>query len=272
MKLSERLGLVPLKTALQTDDMDDALRNSLWNLLDMHIWNRSYFLYSPYGSDIGEIDDFSRDLWFHFFKKPMDTRSSYAHEILEAIRKWFFEASWYEVYEFMEYVLPRAKSPRLADDINIILERELAGFRLVEEVFIPVTDKEEVESLQEALKKTKFGGVKAHLRQAMEHLSNQDKPDYRNSIKESISAVESMAQELTYNPKATLGEALTVLEKSGKLHTALKKGFSAIYGYTSDEGGIRHAMLEEPNVTASDAKFFLISCATFINYLSSKID
>ena len=76
---------------------------------------------------------------------------------------------------------------------------------------------------------------------------------------------------LTNNPKASLGDALTILEKNGKLHKALKEGFSKIYGYTSDEGGIRHAMLEEPNVDVNDAKFFLLSCTSFVNYLKSRI-
>ena len=50
----------------------------------------------------------------------------------------------------------------------------------------------------------------------------------------------------------------------------MRRGFSAIYGYTSDEGGIRHAMLDEPNIDVSDAKFFFVMCASFINYLRSK--
>jgi hypothetical protein len=102
-------------------------------------------------------------------------------------------------------------------------------------------------------------------------LSNREQPDYRNSIKESISAVESLARIMTNNHKATLGDALKIIERSGKLHPALKEGFSKLYGYTSDEGGIRHAMLEEPNLTSADAKFFLISCTNFINYMKSKL-
>jgi len=44
----------------------------------------------------------------------------------------------------------------------------------------------------------------------------------------------------------------------------------AIYGYTSDEGGIRHAMLEEKIIDFEDAKFMLVSCSAFINYLIMK--
>lgn len=44
-----------------------------------------------------------------------------------------------------------------------------------------------------------------------------------------------------------------------------------LYAYTSDEGGIRHAMLDEPNLTAADARYFLLSCTSFVNYLKSQL-
>jgi hypothetical protein len=153
----------------------------------------------------------------------------------------------------------------------MVLERELAGYRIIEDVVTEITDEQEIETLTEALEDTRFQGVSNHLKRALELLSNRENPDYRNSIKESISAVESMAKIITQKPKADLEEVLKVLERSGKIHGALKAGFSKLYGYTSDEGGIRHAMLEEPNLSASDAKFFLVSCSAFINYLKSKI-
>ena len=269
MNFSQRIGITPVETALQTHGINDALHNSLWNVMDVFIWSRDRFLYKQYGS--ADIEEFSRSLWFHYFKKPMDSRPDRAHRILKAIREYYFGCTWYEVYDFIEYVLLAEKNYRLNGAINNILERELSGYRFVESAFIPVTDELEVEAVQKALTEGPFSGVHAHLKQAVQHLAHRENPDYRNSIKESISAVESMAREVTGNPKASLGDALAILEKSEHLHPALKKGFSAIYGYTSDEGGIRHAMLEEPNLTVSDAKFFLISCSTFINYLKAKI-
>lgn len=269
MRFSQRIGIKPVETALQTQGVDEALRNSLWNVLDVYIWSRDRFMYVQYGS--ADIEEFSRRLWFHYFKKPMDSRPDRASRILEAIRDYYFQCNWYEVYDFLEFILLTEKNTRLNNAINSILERELSGYRFVESAFIPVTDEIEVEAVQKALSEGPFSGVHAHLKAAVNHLSRRENPDYRNSIKESISAVESMAREVTENPKATLGDALALLEKGGHLHPALKKGFSAFYGYTSDEAGIRHAMLEEPNLTVSEAKFFLISCSTFINYLKARI-
>ena len=69
--------------------------------------------------------------------------------------------------------------------------------------------------------------------------------------------------------KATLGDALKKLEDNGvQIHGALKEGFKKLYGYTSDQGGIRHAEgMFESNVTFEEAKFMLVSCSAFINYL-----
>jgi hypothetical protein len=99
--------------------------------------------------------------------------------------------------------------------------------------------------------------------------TNRTSPDYRNSIKESISAVEAAAKVVSRKHDATLGHALAALERSGKLHSALKQGFSALYGYTSDANGIRHALMDTPNLTAAEAKFFLLACASFVNYLKA---
>jgi len=270
MKFSERIGITPAETALQVQGMNDALRNSLWNVLDMYIWSMDSFLYSSHGNQPG-IDSFSRLLWYFHFKKPMDSRPSKPREILGAIRTYYFKYQWYEVYNFLEHVLIFEHDKNLIDAVNGVLEQELAGYRFIKSAFVPITDEVEVEAIQKALTEGPFSGVHAHIRMAMEHLSRHENPDYRNSIKESVSAVESMARVVTGNEKATLGDAIALLEKSGRLHHALKKGFSAFYGYSSDQGGIRHAMLDEPNLTVTDAKFFLVSCSAFINYLKSKI-
>jgi len=42
-------------------------------------------------------------------------------------------------------------------------------------------------------------------------------------------------------------------------------------GYTSDKGGIRHGLKEEDhNVDIDEARFMLVTCSAFVNYLISK--
>jgi len=274
MKFSQRKGHKPIPQPLPKDNISEELRNSLWNVLDINIWRSNKFLWDEYHNP--GIERFSRYLWFGYFKKPIDIRPDRSDKILQLIREYFFKCAWYEVYDFLEFILAYeydypVEAKRVADIINYVLGEELSCYRFVNGVFTDITNSQEVEMLENALTSNEFPSVSAHLKRALELLSDRKKPDFRNSIKESISAVESIAQIITGNPKATLGDALKTLEKSIKLHGALKEGFSKIYGYTSDEDGIRHAMLEEPNLGIEDAKYFLLTCTSFVNYLKSKM-
>ncbi len=268
---SERKGLKPVSEIIQIDSMNEALRASLWNALDVALWSTDKFIYCDYSEP--HIQPLSRSLWFHYFKKPIDSRPDRAHKILAAIREYFFSCQWHEVYDFLEFIVSEREdsTPRLAELLNAILERELSGYRFVTGHLADVTSREELAMIEEAARDSRFPGVSTHIDRALELYADRENPDYRNSIKESISAVESMARLVSGNEKASLGDALKTIEKNGHLHPALKEGFLKLYGYTSDEQGIRHAMLDEPNLTAADARYFLVSCSSFVNYLKTQI-
>jgi hypothetical protein len=93
---------------------------------------------------------------------------------------------------------------------------------------------------------------------------------YADSVRESIHAVEATARVL--EPSAALNSALGRLESSAKIHRTLKHGFGNLYGYTSDEEGIRHPLLDDgtANVDETDALFMLGACAAFVSYLINK--
>ena len=137
----------------------------------------------------------------------------------------------------------------------------------------PITSTEELASIEDGLKLTdRFALVQSHLRRALELLSDRKVPDFRNSIKESISAVEALVQIVTGLSGATLGQGLKHLEANGlTLHPALKEAFGKLYGYTNDAEGIRHALLEESNLVFDDAKFMLVCCSAFVNFVISKL-
>ena len=44
----------------------------------------------------------------------------------------------------------------------------------------------------------------------------------------------------------------------------------ALYGYASDENGIRHGGIGFTNAAPGDAKYMLVSCSAFVNYLIEK--
>ena len=271
MKFSQQRGYTPVSDVIQTEGMSDELRISLWNVLDLDIWSGTLV-------GLGDLIAFSQDLWFSYFKLPVDLLPEQTYpsdlswkKICSEIREYFFKCMWYEVYDFLEFTLKHFKKNRLNNAVNFVLERELAGYRYVGDAITDITNREGIESIETALADKDFPGVQAHFRRALELLSDRESPDYRNSIKESISAVESLARSVTGKPKVMLPDALKMFERSGKLHPALKEGFIRLYGYTSDKGGIRHSMMDDPNLTAGDAKFFLVSCSAFVNYLKSKM-
>lgn len=92
-------------------------------------------------------------------------------------------------------------------------------------------------------------------------LSDRKVPNYRNSVKESISAVEAACRLVSGNMSATLAEALQKIEN---LHPALAKAFKQLYGYTSAAKGVRHSLIDEPTITYADAKFMLVTCSAFV--------
>jgi hypothetical protein len=251
--------------------MSGDLRTGLWNVLHVAFWSRYDFVWGTRNQS-GELQHLANRMWFHYFKKPIDAAPTHPPEIVQEIRDYFFDCSWNEVYDFLEFLVnDQHEVEKLEEYLNTILEREVSAFRFLDGQIVDITSEQELEMLQEAVADDRFGAVAAHLRRALELYSDRKSPDYRNSIKESISAVEAMARIVAENSKAILPDALKALEKNGKLHPALKEGFVKLYGYTSDESGIRHAMLEEPSIDSADARFFLLSCTSFVNYLKSQL-
>jgi hypothetical protein len=76
---------------------------------------------------------------------------------------------------------------------------------------------------------------------------------------------------LTGLKKADLAVALRALAKTHPLHGALFSGLDSLYGYTSDEHGLRHALLEpDAKVGFAESKFMVVACAAFMNFLITK--
>jgi hypothetical protein len=85
-----------------------------------------------------------------------------------------------------------------------------------------------------------------------------------------ISAIESIVKQIF--AKITAEGALKELSKNIDIHKALQSGFIKLYGYSSDEDGIRHPILDQPNVGFAEAKFMIVSCSAFVNFLISKVE
>ncbi len=263
MRFSQRMGITAVSKVIQRESMDDDLRNTLWSLVKIYFLDENQYL--------SHFTTFMKDTWFSYLKLPIDTLSDDPENFVEKIREYFFHVDWYEVYNLLEFVVSNGmknEGDELIDACNQVLERENSAYRFVGQQIVEITSQEEINEIETAITNAEpYAGAKTHLATALKLMSDKIHPDYRNSIKESISAVESLAKVITGNDKTTLGDILKQFEKSKKIHSALSQGFSKLYGYTSDAQGIRHALLDEPNLTKADARFMLIACSAFINYV-----
>lgn len=181
--------------------------------------------------------------------------------------------NYIKVLGFCEYVIRHQSCPYgLVDKIDWALEDSKSSYRVVNgDTICPISSEEEAKVINltfDALSNGLFEGAKAHLRLAAEQLSLGN---WSDSIRESISCIESIAKNISKN-SSDLGPALSALSKSGHIHNAMRLGFSNLYGYTSDEKGIRHALMDSSNSKAEevDAIYMLGSCAAFASYLISK--
>lgn len=262
MRFSQRIGASPVPEGLKPQAMPDDLRNTMWNVIELRVRK----------SEFGTI---TQAYWLDFIKKPLSTRptSTIGHIVTypkawEIFKSDFLSAQWHGVYDRVEFLI--ALNRDLEEFFNEALVREMAAYRIVDHQVVPITSDAEIAALDEAMSDgDRFEGAQTHIRAALAHLSDRQNPNFRNSIKESISAVEATAAVLVGKPNATLGAALATLEKMHGLHGSLKVAYSALYGYTSDAEGIRHALMDEPNLRAEDAKFFLLICSSFVNYLKT---
>jgi len=279
VKFSQRLGITQSEKIIQIESIDNDLRNSLWSVLTTFYWE-TFNKYKCdqyderldyiFGSNLYEL---FKALWLLYFKLPIDTIPTLYYDDggLGVLRKYFFGAKWFEVYDFIEFVSkhgPEESKDKFIVVCNNFLEGENSAYRFVAGKISEISSADEINEIEQAISKsTPYYGVKQHLSAAISKLSDRVNPDYRNSIKESISAVESLCKTVSNKDKATLSAALKTLEKQGVLHPALKAAFSSLYAYTSDADGIRHALMEKSNLKSADARFMLISCSAFINYV-----
>lgn len=282
MGFAERNGFVQEK-AIQIDDMDRTLRNRLYNIVHR---------FSENSPSIYEELEFVVDKLGWRVESTSQRNWNIIDSVLEKISA---DIPWYMPYEVIELFFEAKRShcdecefredtecryceyttwyKNVTSDINLILEQEKSGYRLLNDKFVNIINSEEIDEVSKAMD-SPYQSVRKHINKALLLYADRKKPDYENSIKESISAVESLCCIITgaSGAQATLGNTLKKLESEGGvvIHSAMKAAFEKLYGYTSDSDGIRHGGIDFTNAPAEDAKYMLVSCSAFVNYLMEK--
>lgn len=265
---SKRNAYIKVDDKLQLESINDDLKNSLWSVI--------------YANILKDIETgkghtyFNNLLYGLLLKKPVDSIPYSPYDKYKECRDLFFNSQWFFIYDFIELIILYFKNKYInksiifIDTINLILERENSGYRIIDEKIVAVTDTTEKQTIEEAINDNSFDTAKLHLKDALDKLSDRENPDYRNSIKESISAVEVVVRSIT--KASTLGDALPKLKDNGiEIPKILNSAMDKLYGYTNGTAGLRHGMMDIPNVNFEEAKYMLVVCSAFINYINCKL-
>ena len=266
---SERYGHKSDRSRLyQLEEMDDRFKNAIWNFLLDKIFRKEgndplYHLVVGIWTEVagGRSDDVPAP------SADGAMRVISTQHIRTFLREWYFGAAWNAVYDALEYLLRERPAQENISDGNAMLSREGSAYRFVGNVIAPITAEEEIAAVEEASQLSgPLHGASEHIAQAVTHLSDRSAPDYRNAIKESISAVESAVQAAVGDSKVDIEKGL---EKLG-LHPQLKQAWANMFNWTSDEDGVRHGIKDEPQVGVSEARYMVVACSAFVNYLVAK--
>jgi len=273
---SERHGYTQPKLP-QLEEMDDDLRSGLWNAFYVsfpesfteadalqgqralpEIYKKVFVDYLKQNVDeyCGQDAYFLASFSGHPMKQEMINTINF-------VKNFFFRGEWYGVYDLMEFVMKNSNDKSYRNQCNSVLGRENSAYRIVGEYVVEVASEQEAAEIETALK-IPFDSAKGHLEKALALLSDRESPDYENSIKESISAVESVAKEITGKEKS-----LNALTQGLKLHPKFKTALDELYNWTSQ--AVRHGKSgNSPPVDQSTARFMLITCSAFVNYIIAK--
>ncbi|HPQ70777.1 MAG TPA: hypothetical protein PKW95_16755 [bacterium] len=277
---SEMYGSPKKKKKL--DQLDKRSKGRLWNFLSDNAISRKTLEY--FWSEIFCQTFESFPTYDHLRKKKTSELFVKAeHEQCFDCIQYYFYKLWQELNNvsplryglFHDELDPETEKKNilskindLSTELNKILEEEGLQWRFNGHNFVPVTNEIESDSVTKTCNlPSPFNEANNHIQKAIELIRDQDKPDYSNSIKESISAVEAAVQAYTNSPGLTFSKSIDKLA----IHPSLKESWKRLYGFTSDEGGIRHAKnaKTKTKVDFSLAQYFIVTCSAMVNYFSN---
>lgn len=205
---------------------------------------------------------------------------------MEVLRNLVMNIPWYRFYDTVEAVAERIID--IDDEDNFSQSRKNESFSFsayrqrVNELFseynvdwkmnesgqlelpLPPFLEEKVKSTEERLA-DQFAPARMHFRKARAFALGSHR-DAENSIKESISAIESICK--TFYPDAsTLGDALKMMKKDRSVSRLLIDVVEKFYAYANAEPAVRHGSNKDSGVLEYDAELALHFAAAFIRTL-----
>lgn len=286
---SERYNYIKPQDIMIRENITPEIQNAICSCYDrMRIYFDNHDVYSYRLNAYLEVEKY---LWCNFLnQREYNFAKGHAYEIVAT--KFLEDVSnpWYKKLDIVEFTI---KYLSCVDEILIkndgyrrnmkyvseffvrCLNREFKrlnfAYRVVNNEIVEITSEQEIKTIEIAVENSSKN-IQEHLSKAIELYAKRPSADYRNSIKESISAVEAFCRKQTN--KNTLGDALKMVQNKGvNIPQMLITAFEKLYVYTNQpSSGIRHALMEEETDSSKEeAYFMLVSCSAFINYLKAKL-
>lgn len=272
----ERIGVRQPRSLVQSRSFDEATRNALSNVIysfEDRLDELSFHHRVDYQADLGIA------LWKNHYVLPLRNAVSPGLQAWTKVHQDILNGDWESAIATIEFLAGKKGEAvtHLSSDVqafraslNDVFQKYLVNCRFIGDDLVPVDDADQIEALNKALDDTgAYSGIRSALKSAAALLSDRQNPDYLKSISASIGAVEAVVRFVT--GENTLGSGLAKLRKKGvEIHPALEKGWSSIYGYSSDQSGIRHHSVEATDADQDLALYFLVSCSAFVSYLLKK--
>lgn len=271
---SQRNGYTPVSDIVLREGMTTEIENAIVNSFTKFI-NEC----SRCGCD-NIVAKAEMDVWEHFFNKSLLDYKGWGDIIISYINdcknEWFRKLDIIEhLLIFLTNIVSKEKEAemlvRLRNSINYEFERLNYGYRVLDNNRVMcICSKVDEKVLNDAIRLPQENIV-YHLNKSIDKF-RETPADYPNSIKEAISAVESICR--IYTKKSTLGEALKELDKKNAIPKMFSEAMNKLYVYTNQKDvGVRHALVEDwiKSPTVDDAYFMLIVSCSFVNYINSKL-
>ncbi|NNA13699.1 hypothetical protein HBN71_21380 [Pseudomonas lundensis] len=151
--------------------------------------------------------------------------------------------------------------------VNELFTKHQIGWRLNVksqlESALPKDLADRIDSVEKQL--DQYEAAREHFRKAKRYALSTHK-DPENSIKESVSAFESVGRVL-YEKSATLGDVLSKMKKDGSVPPMLVTVMEKFYAYANAAPGVRHGGTQMPMSAQMDAELGMHLSAAFIRYV-----
>ena len=277
---SQMHGYEEIPGPLKLEDLPKEARTRIWNLFFEHIRRCT----TTGGLDVLDGGPWIKGPWSDILEAkhrrldhaPLDEWNSEYSRVRRSLREDIEKQPFNKVFDLIQFVLGHRECPRafIRQMKTIFAESRLAYTIDIgpPPAIMPAVTPEEGNVVVEALRELREAGLDGSAAQLRNASRCLNVGDWAGSIRESIHAVVSVARQVAPGSTKALKPALDSLERHGALHSALRRGLSALYGYTSNEQGIRHELLDRPEarVGQDEAVFMLGACASFASFLWRK--